>query len=380
MKNMKTIIKTTALASFLLPSMLVFNGCNEEKSINLNVTPVKQLYEPADGKSVELQSSASAALYFEWEPAKAEDGGMVLYEIAFDRENGDFSKPVYRMASENNGGRNYVTITHKQLNKIAGMLGIESAETGRFKWTIFASKGLNDVKGEVIRTLEIKRLQGFDEIPVDVYITGEASEGGTTLADALLFKMVNPGEFEIYTHLTTGKTYYFVDKKEGASRRFYADGNILRENETGTSSVDATGVYKVELDFNTGGVAYNKITSMGIFHCEENRVIIPLAYTGNGVWSATDCALGAIRGDWGNARYKIEMESDAGKSWWVTVNETDSPPGSSPNPNYYYVRETSAYTQWDNKWKINGEFTDATFDASVTLNASGPYTHIVTRK
>jgi hypothetical protein len=377
---MKTVIKLTVLASFLLSSMYVFNSCSDDESINLNVTPVKQLYEPADGKSVELQSSASAALYFEWEPAKAEDGGMVLYEIAFDRENGDFSNPVYRMASESNGGKNNQTITHKQLNKIAGMMGIESAETGKLKWTVFTSKGVNDVKGEVTRTLEIKRLQGFDEIPVDVYITGEASEGGATLANANLFKMVNPGEFEIYTQLTSGKTYYFVDKKDGASRRFYADGNVLKENETGTSSVTTSGVYKIELDFNTGGVAYNKINSIGIFHCGENRVIIPLDYTANGVWSVSNYALGTISDDYGNARYKIEMESEAGESWWVTVNGTDSPPGANPNPAYYYVREALTSGQWDDKWKIDGEFADSSFDVSVTLNASGPYTHIITRK
>jgi hypothetical protein len=360
--------------------MCVFNSCSEDETVNTNVTPVKKIYEPADGKSLELQSSASAALFFEWEAAKAEDGGMVLYEIAFDYENGDFSKPVYRMASENNGGKNSLSITHKQLNKIGGMLGIESAETGKFKWTVFSSKGVNEVKGEVANTLEIKRLQGFDEIPTDVYITGEASEGGVSLANAPLFKMVNPGEFEIYTQLTSGKTYYFVDRQADASRRFYADGNVLKESETGTSAIAETGVYKIELDFNTGGVAYNKINSMGIFHCEENRVIIPLNYTANGIWSATGFALGDIRGDWGNARYKIKMESEAGESWWVTVNTTDSAPGENPNPAYYYVRETITFTQWDDKWKINGEFNDASFDASITLNASGPYTHIITRK
>ncbi|MDR2087342.1 MAG: SusE domain-containing protein, partial [Dysgonamonadaceae bacterium] len=253
---MKTIIKITAFASFLLSSAAGFNSCNDDKEINLNVTPVKQLYEPTDGKSVELESSASAALYFEWEAAKAEDGGMVLYEVAFDRENGDFSNPVYRMASENNGGRNYLTITHKQLNKIAGMIGIGPAETGKLKWTVFSSKGVNEVKAEVARTLEIKRLQGFDEIPVDLYIAGEASEGGATLADAPLFKMVNPGEFEIYTQLTAGKTFYFVDGKTGDARRFYADGVVLKENETGISEIAITGVYKIEVDFNTGGVAY----------------------------------------------------------------------------------------------------------------------------
>jgi hypothetical protein len=121
------LVKLTIFASLFI----AFTACNDDDELkDTKVTAVKTLYEPNDGKSIVLQSSASASLYFEWEPAKAEDSGMVLYEVAFDKEGGDFSNPVYRMASDNNGGYNHATITHKQLNKIAGMAGIGSAETG----------------------------------------------------------------------------------------------------------------------------------------------------------------------------------------------------------------------------------------------------------
>ena len=73
---MKAIIKLGILSFFLL----IISSCNNKDEINLNVSAVNTLYEPTDGKSVVLQSSASATLYFEWEPALAEDGGMVLYE------------------------------------------------------------------------------------------------------------------------------------------------------------------------------------------------------------------------------------------------------------------------------------------------------------
>jgi hypothetical protein len=198
--DMKTLVKLTIIVSLFLS----FTGCEKDELSNTNVTAVKSLYEPTDNKTVVLQSSASASLYFEWEPAKAEDSGMVLYEVAFDKEGGDFSSPVYRMASDNNGGYNHATITHKQLNKIAAMAGIQSSEIGKLIWTVFSSKGINDVKADETRTITITRLAGFAEIPVDVYVTGAASEGGTTLANASMMKSTAPGEFEVYTKLTAG--------------------------------------------------------------------------------------------------------------------------------------------------------------------------------
>ncbi|HLN74354.1 MAG TPA: SusE domain-containing protein, partial [Prolixibacteraceae bacterium] len=170
------LIKFSIIASMLL----AFVACSDDEDLkDTNVTPVNSLYEPTNAKSVVLQSSASASLYFEWEPAKAADGGMVLYEVAFDKEGGDFSAPIYKMASDNNGGYNHATISHKQLNKIAGMAGIESSETGKLIWTVFSSKGINDIQAKEVRTIELTRLAGFADVPVDVYVTGEGSEGGT---------------------------------------------------------------------------------------------------------------------------------------------------------------------------------------------------------
>ncbi|KAA6309451.1 hypothetical protein EZS27_039059, partial [termite gut metagenome] len=233
--------------------------CNDDGEIrNTLVTSVKKLYEPNNDKSVVLQSSASATLYFEWEHAKAEDGGMVLYEIVFDREGGNFSEPVYRMASDNNGGYNHVTITHKQLNKIAAMMDIESSATGKFIWTIFSSKGINEVKAEETRTIEITRLAGFADVPIDVYVTGEGSEGGNDLSKAVKMKAIAGGEFEVYTKLTAGQSFYFADAIVGTPRQIYADGELLKEN--GTSTVGKTGIYRIELDFNVGSAVYTEVT------------------------------------------------------------------------------------------------------------------------
>ena len=151
------IIKLTMMISLVF----AFAACSSDGEVrDLGVTAVKTLYEPDNGKSIVLQASASATLYFEWEPARAEDGGSVLYEIVFDKADGDFSDPLFITTADNNGGNNRATITHKQLNQIAAMAGVESSQQGTLKWTVFSSKGINPVKAEQERTLTLTRLAG----------------------------------------------------------------------------------------------------------------------------------------------------------------------------------------------------------------------------
>ena len=140
-------------------AVLSFASCKKDDSLkNLNVTSVQTLYEPVNNKSVVLQASASASVYFEWEPALSEDGTLTLYQVAFDTLGGDFSKPAYVLSADNNGGNTHATITHKQLNKIAALVGIKPAETGKLSWTVIASKGVNPKLGTVSNTLEVTRL------------------------------------------------------------------------------------------------------------------------------------------------------------------------------------------------------------------------------
>lgn len=377
---MKTILLNL---SILIAVLFAFTGCNKDEDLkDTRVTAVKTLYEPTDGKSIVLQSSASASLYFEWEPAKAEDSGMVLYEVAFDKEGGDFSNPVYRMASDNTGGYNHATITHKQLNKIAGMAGIESSETGKLIWTVFSSKGINDIIAEESRTLEITRLSGFADVPVDVFVTGEASEGGTDLSKARMMKATANGEFEVYTKLTAGKSYYFTDAKVGTPRKFYVENNLLKEGTT-SITVAKTGVYRINLDFNVGSAVYTEITDFQLFFCPTNSFLFSCDYTENGIFKATSKPIEFKQEGWGrDERYKFKMTTinaagETVEEWWGTPN-TDSRPNSSSPASYYYLYPVND-SQWDGKFKFAGEMDMALVDVTAYFNADGEYTHSVVK-
>ena len=171
---MKT--KITKVVALFTTLAIIFSCTEDMEYRDTAVSPVNQLYEPISGKSVELVASATASLFFEWEAAKAEDSGSPLYEIVFDKEGGNFSNPLYKVLSDNNGARNYATISHKTLNKIGAAAGLNSGETGTIIWTVIASRGLSTAMSNVSHKLTITRMLGLQR-SISIILTGEATEG-----------------------------------------------------------------------------------------------------------------------------------------------------------------------------------------------------------
>lgn len=374
------LIKLTCIASFIL----AFMACDNMGDTDKRLSAVGSFTEPADGKTVKLEASASASVYFEWEYNKVEDSGTAIYQIAFDKTDGDFSKPVYMTASNNNGFDNYVSLTHKQMNKIAGMIGIKPSDTGSFKWTIFATKGTNAIKSGNESTITVTRLAGFADVPVDVFVTGEASEGGADLSKAHKMKAVAAGEFEAYTRLAGGKSFHFTDGTTGTTRQFYTEDGLVKEN--GTTSVATDGIYRITLDFNTGACTYTLVTRIGFYFSPEGAILFDLPYVGYGVFKATETVTFKQEG-WGrDERYKFRMfikenggTAEEKEVEWATLNQTDSRPTATTPESYYYLQLLTTPSQWDNKWKLMGDFDGVPATYTIYLTADKPYTHSITK-
>lgn len=377
---MKSIIFKSFWALALIT--LLFSCKKDETLRDTKVTEVKNLYEPTDNKAVVLQSVDGASVYFEWEPAKAEDSGMVLYELAFDKEGGDFSNPVYKMASDNNGAYNHATVTHKVLDKIFGLAGVEPGNSGKLIWTVISSKGINDLKSSVSRTLEVKRLVGFPDV-IEAYLTGEATEGGADLANAIAMKSISTGVFEVYTKLTAGKTYHFVSSKTGTPRTFFVDNGIIKEGATSITA-PKTAVYRIKLDFGVASSSYTEITDIQLYFCPTDQLWFSMPYVGNGVFKATSQPITFKQEGWGrDERYKFKMTTinAAGETvaeWWGTPN-TDSRPSADSPASYYYIQQVDilSFDRWDGKFKFAGEMDMALADVSMIFQSDKPYTHEV---
>jgi hypothetical protein len=368
-----TVCKITVTISLIFALI----ACSNDGEVrDLGVTAVKKFYEPEHAKDVVLQSSASATLYFEWEPARAEDSGNVLYEVVFDRADGDFSEPLFIVASDNNGATNHATITHKQLNRIAALAGVESAARGALKWTVYSSKGINPVRAEEERMLTLTRLAGFADIPSQLYLTGEGVETGLDLSHALITRKIAEGEFEIYAMLTEGRAFGFVNATSGTPTEYSLSGEKILEG--GTSTVPKTGVYKYYLDFNIGSFTTKEVTKVSLFLNWSQRKI-ELPYKGFGVWEITNCTITGLEGsDNSDDRYKFRMESSEGETEWRAVNNDSKPTG---NEAYYYMVERTNVEQWTNNqiWKnpATDGWSGKTYDVTFSLNAAGgaAYTH-----
>jgi hypothetical protein len=367
--------KVTVKISTAISLVFALAACSSNGEVrDLGVTAVKTFYEPENGKSVVLQASASATLYFEWETARAEDSGMVLYEVVFDKADGDFSNPIYIAASDNNGGSNHATITHKQMNRIAALAGVESSAQGTVKWTVFSSKGINPQKAEQERTLTLTRLAGFADIPAQLFVTGEGTEAGANLGGALEMKKVAEGEFEIYTRLTQGSAFKFVNAATGTPTEYSLSGEKIVEG--GTSTVPKTGVYKYYMDFNIGSFTAKEVTKVSLF-LNWSQIKIELPYRGFGVWEITNHTITGLTGsDNSDDRYKFRMESSEGETEWRAPNNDSKPTG---NEAYYYMVERTNVEQWTNGqiWKnpATDGWSDKTYDITFSLNAAGAYTH-----
>lgn len=368
---MKNILSKALLAAAALFSI---TSCTEDMEYkDSNVTPVNALYEPADEKAVELQASATASLFFEWESAKAEDGGAPLYEVVFDVPGGDFSNPIYKVLSDNGGVRNYATISHKTLNSIGAKAGLAGGETGDLIWAVIPSRGMNSAPVKVSRRLTITRLLGFSEIPSQVFITGEATEGGADLANASECLSPEADVFQIYTRLEAGKGWKIVSSKTGDGMNFYVNGSSILEGD-GEGTVEESGVYRITMDFAVASVTMKKIEKVEFYFSPEGRTLFELPYAGKGVFTG-EGTVNFKQESWGrDQRYKFLMTyGDGSQVMWGAASNIDNAPGSAaPTDSYFYAYET-AVSQWDDKWKLNDEFDGAAISASLHFDTPQAY-------
>lgn len=373
---MKSIISKALFACAAIVSLA---SCTQNMEYtDVNVTPVKAFYEPADNKAVQLQASATASLFFEWESAKAEDGGAPLYEVLFDKAGGDFSNPIYKVLSDGNGARNYATITHKILNSIGAKAGLLGGETGEIVWTVVASRGVVTSNPSTKRTISLTRLLGFEEIPSQVFLVGDAVEGGAIACTAPA-----SGEFQVFVKLEAGKNFKLADSAEASKKLFRIDGSKILEGD-GNSSVAESGVYRVNMDFNVASAKMQKVDKVEFYFSPQGKTMFELPYAGNGEFRADRATVEFKQEGWGrDERYWLKMTyADGSAIKWGADRSCDSRPGAAaPEDKYWNCYEYSDLSQWDMKWKLNGDFDyNNPFTISLFLNEAQPRHYVSAAK
>lgn len=373
---MKKIYSQLLLTMFTL---IVITGCKEDDELHTNVSPVANLYAPEDNTFFNLGAQSTAV--FEWEAAKAEDNGVVLYDVVFDLEDGDFSDPLYVVPADGNGLQRMLSLSFAELNKIAGMAGIAPEATGKLKWTVWSSKGINVKETTLSRIIEVERPAGFPP-PAELYITGTATEGGDDLSQAILMKQTSASIFEIYTSLKPGE-YSFASRNTGTPDVFFIEGDKLKADGTTTYDGEEK-VYRVRLDFSNGTTEVTEITTVELWFPPFGEFLFELTYAGNGIWEALNKPIEFKQEDWGrDERYKFRFMITTGGSvseeWFGSSNRDNQRATDDSPASYYYMVPDLSGSDWDYTFKFNGNIDMNNADIKVMFNTDVPeYTHSVT--
>jgi hypothetical protein len=370
-------MKTIYSKFLVLLLAIVATGCSDDDKVShTRVSAVDALYAPADNVFMDL--GAQGAATFEWQGAAAEDNGVVLYDVMFDVEGGDFSTPVYVTPADGNGFQKTLTISYTQLNQIATLAGIESEATGKLIWTVRSSKGINFVMSPVSRTIEVLRPAGFPT-PDELFITGAGSEGGTDVNGALPFKKTGASTFEIYTRLTAGE-YQFITRKNGTPEVFYiGDANALKQNGTTTYSGDQR-VYRIRVDFSDGTTSMAEVNKIELWFPPRSEAMFEYTYAGAGKWQALNKRVEFKQESWGrDERYKFKMTLISGTTttteYYGSVNRDNNRPDANTPASFYYLTPVEN-SNYDFTYKFMGALDMQNVNATINFSGDAPaYTH-----
>jgi starch-binding outer membrane protein SusE/F len=390
---MQSFMKTYKIYLALSAVALMLLGCkdDEQEVVVPTITEVSLTEFPGDDTFIALDPAGTDSLKIYWNASSANDGTLVMYAVQFDEAEGDFSTPVGTYVTRNVGMEQNARIIHKFLNIYAENAGIEQLSKGKLKWRVVATTGVGSVYSGA-HVIEVERPLGIAEIPDDLFITGDATEGGADALKGLPFKKitevvngvekVKKGEFEIYTSLGAGMFRFASSNTKAPVVFYHAKGNKIVKNGQSGSPVSERKPYHIYVNFNTGVVTMSEIISVGLWHGASSSVFAELTYKNNGVWSATDMSSFTTGTD---NRYKFKMtkksvvDGSLSDVFWGSAQIAPSPPSGSV-ASYYYLVAKNDFSQYDYSFRFSNAAVDRPLDIDFVMTSSAVYTHRITIK
>ena len=205
----------------ILSALLALAACQKHYEFNTDFTLPVTLDSPG---AVSLDVTSSQTVVLSWDGGKAADGGLVLYDVLFDKEGGNFSQPI-EVRKSDQGALPQLTLSHAELNTIARKAGIKPNESGTVIWTVRASKGGVAKTLDISEKINITRGEGIDNMPTHLFVGGAAAaEAGQE------FRVAEEGVYVIVTSLKTGKLR-FTSEKNGGDVFYATQAGKLVEGE-----------------------------------------------------------------------------------------------------------------------------------------------------
>ncbi|PXY46448.1 SusE domain-containing protein [Flavobacterium hydrophilum] len=389
--------KITGLMS-LIAILLILAGCSESYELQTGFDAPQALVSPAQNQLIAIDLENGTTTKFEWEKSISHHGGVVLYEVVFDKENGDFTNQIFKTVSNGGGGDAWLSLTPKQLIALAKLANIGVDSEGVVKWKVIASQGGERKEVEEVRTLKLKRPAGIGEIPAELFAYGSGFEV-KTIETAMKFKKIEDGVFEIFASVSNGEIK-FCNAATG-NKVFYILGSnnklVEADNESGIAMTGTGNAYRIVVDFNLLTVKTTEIKAIQMIRTWQYN-LGNLTYIGNHKFEVKNIALPYYH-DWGypEERYRFWVTTNQGQEIWGSYHNDQmnasnipglvafnvQPDGSQPATYYniYNLADIPSPGQngdWTGMYKLPKGSENKHANVIIDMSTTGAYKHFVT--
>ena len=359
--------------------LLSLVSCQESYELNTDFSVPTELSGPS---SLVLDVTSATPVVLSWNGGAA-DGGIVLYEVLFDKQGGDFSKPLAVMKSDL-GAMTTLSLTHAAINTMARNAGIKPEATGSLQWMVKASKGGDVKSSEQVGTLTVTRGEGIDNIPTQLFLYGSGAEN---MGQA--FRTVEEGVFQIYTKLNDGVVNFKSGTTDDAFTYYVDATGKLKEGGSTTDVEASTELSRVTVDFNTMSMRIDAIGAQVrcIWGATFNNIAV-LNYIGNGRFQGEGdiIFIDQSRPDtnppswlsWTEERYYFIAKVNGSEVCWGR-HDSVSPerPVGGEDPSFYALYEFG-WSQWDHLWKMAGNLDNKHATITIETNKDNLFMHTFT--
>lgn len=381
----------------LFAIILLLGSCTEHYELQTGFDAPESLIMPAQNELVTIDLENGTTTKFEWEKAKSYYGGVVIYEVVFDKENGDFSNPIFKTVSNGGGGDTWLSLTSKQLIALAKSANIAVDSEGVIKWKVLASQGGERKETKEVRSLRLKRPAGIGEIPSELFIYGSGFEA-KTIENAMQTKKIEDGVFEIFASVSDGEIK--LCNSTGTNKIYYILGSnnklVEADSEAGITMTGTGNAYRIVVDFNLLTIKTTEIKRIQMMRTWQYN-LGDLTYIGNHKFEVKNIALPYFH-DWGwpEERYRFWVDTNEGMELWGSYHNDQmnasnlpglpafggQPDGSEPDTYYnvYNLADIPSAGQnqdWVGLYKLPKGSENKHANVVIDMSTTGAYKHSV---